>query len=95
VTARVVGVSALSGKSAIPSNGPGLPKQDKPGQLDMGGARGEYLVLPVPRGGLQEARGQSNLTRILSPDGKTLRTLDKLIADVPTGMIEYARDSPG
>jgi hypothetical protein len=90
VTARAVGESALTGESAMPSSGPGMPKQDRPGRLDLGGSHGEYLVLPVPQGSLQEARGQSGHTRIVSPEGKTLGTLDKLIADVTTGKIEYA-----
>jgi hypothetical protein len=90
VTARVVGESALTGELAIPSGGPGMPKQDNPGQLNLVGPRGEYLILPVPQGSLKEEKGLLGNSRILSPDGKTLGTLYSVIADVTTGKIEYA-----
>lgn len=89
-TARAVGEGALTGELAIPSNGIGMPKQDKPGQLNLVGPHGGYLVPPVPQGTLQEQKGRFSNARILSSDGKLLATLTSLIADVTTGEIEYA-----
>jgi len=90
VTARAAGASALTGEMAMPSAGPGMPRQDKPGRLDMGGSRGEYLVLPVPQGSLKEEKGLFSTSPVLSPDGKDLGTLYRLMVDVSTGRIEYA-----
>lgn len=90
VTARAAGASALTGEMAMPSSGPSMPSQDKPGQLDLGGSRGEYLVLPVPQGSLKEEKGLFSTSLVLSADGKPVGTLYRLMVDVSTGKIEYA-----
>ena len=82
------GESAGTGELAI-------PKQEKPGQLDMTGAQGYppkgYFVLPLPQGEFKEASEHRFLfSAVKYPDGKALGTIKNLIMDSNTGQIEYA-----
>jgi hypothetical protein len=84
MTPRAMGEAAQVGELAIPY------RQDKPGQLELAGAGGEYIVLPVPAGKLRETEGRFADTPIKNPNGKILGTLYRLITDAGTGKIEYA-----
>ncbi len=86
---RAFGESGMSGELGMPISGPRMPKQDKPGQLDMVGREGDYAVLPVPQGSLQEAPGEFPPISIVDPDGRTLGTLSQVIADAGSGRIAY------
>lgn len=89
----LAGLPPSSPHSLGPSAGTGelaIPRQEKPGQLDMTGAGG-YAVLPIPRGEFKSSEAGFLLHRpVKDLKGKRVGTLEDLIMDTATGRVEYA-----
>ena len=89
---RSLGASNQTGELAMSEAGPDMPKQDKPGQLDMSGPQGKsYAILPIPLGKFEVVTSHPLLlATVMDQNGGTIGIVQSLIQDSTTGNIEYA-----
>ena len=90
-TSRSLGATNQTGELAMSETGPDMPKQDKPGQLDMSGPQGKsYAILPIPLGKFEVVDSHPLLqATVMDQNGGTVGIVQSLIKDSTTGNIEY------